>query len=81
MDHIEKFFRKLDPKRYAQVRAAQLAIEHNDLIGLDIKPMKNKKGWYRCRVRDVRLVFVRTGTGENILVDADFRGRIYKKGK
>lgn len=79
MDHIEKFLRKLDPERFVKVRAARIAIERNHLQGLDIKPMKGRKGWYRCRIGDVRIIFIRTGAGENIVMDADFRGNIYKK--
>lgn len=79
MDRIEKFFRKLDPKTYAKVRAIQLAIESNNLTGLDIKPYKGRKGWYRCRSGDMRLIFARTRTGENAIVAIDFRGNIYKK--
>lgn len=79
MDRIEKFLRKLDPERFAKVRAVQLAIERNDIKGLDVKPYRGQKGMFRCRTGDIRILFVRTGTGENVIVDIDFRGNIYKK--
>lgn len=79
MDRIEKFFRKLDTKLFLRVRSAASAITRNELNGLDIKPLRGGKNWFRCRVGNVRLIFTRTGAGVNILIDAEFRGRAYRR--
>jgi mRNA-degrading endonuclease RelE of RelBE toxin-antitoxin system len=79
MDRFQKFLRKLDAKRRAKVRPILPALVRGVWEGLDIKPMKGRKGWYRCRIGDIRIIFVRGAAGENILVDIDFRGNVYQK--
>lgn len=78
MDRITKFLRKLDLKRQAHVQSVADLIVRDELAGLDIKPIKGRKGWYRCRIGKIRLLFLHTDTGQNILMDVDFRGNIYK---
>ena len=78
MDPIQKFLRKLPLKLRQKVADTALAIAGNRLEGLDIKPLQGKHGWYRCRVGDIRLIFVRTAGGEHILYDVQYRDRVYR---
>lgn len=79
MDRIEKFMLKLVAAQRAKVRAAYVAIVENRLGGLDIKPLQGKQHWFRCRVGNVRIIFVRTAPGTNVITEVDFRGKIYKR--
>jgi len=78
MDRITKILRKLPAKLRERVSEAADAITANQLQGLDIKPLKGKKGWYRCRIGDIRLIFVRTADGQNILHDVRYRDQAYR---
>ena len=49
-----------------------------DLEGLDVKKLQGDKWKYRCRVGNVRILFVKGPDGKNFILDADFRGNIYK---
>jgi len=79
MDRITKFMLRLTEKKRMKVRSAYESITHNRLDGLDIKPLKGKKGWFRCRVEDVRIIFVRVASGSNVITDVEFRGKVYKR--
>lgn len=77
MDKVLKFLKTLDPKRQRRAVAALRAIRENQLQGLNICPLEGQKGHFRCRVSDMRFLFVRMN-GKNLVYDADFRGNIYK---
>jgi len=70
MDPVEKFLRKLSAKRRTVVLRALKAISTGNLAKLDIKPLTGKKGWFRCRTGDIRIVFV---------YDIQFRDRAYRR--
>lgn len=78
MDHIEKFIRLLSPKQRERVRHALAAIVENRLSELDIKPLTGKKNWFRCRIGDIRILFIRTGSGTHVIWDIQFRGKAYR---
>ncbi len=78
MDRITKILRKLPAKLQKRVADAADAIAANRIGGLDIKPLKGRKGWYRCRIGDIRLIFVRTADGQNILNDVRYRDQAYR---
>ena len=78
MDRLTKLLRKLPVKLSKRVAEAADAIVTNKLEGLDIKPLKGKRGWYRCRIGDIRLIFVRTESGQNILHDVRYRDQAYR---
>lgn len=78
MDKLEKFLRILDPRRRQRALTILRALQEHDLSGLDICPLKGKNGHFRCRMGDVRFLFVRIN-GQNNVYDADFRGNAYKK--
>ncbi|MBI1934400.1 hypothetical protein HYS30_01910 [Candidatus Peregrinibacteria bacterium] len=78
MDKLEKFLRILAPKRRRRALTILRALQEHDLRGLDIRPLKGKKGHCRCRMGDVRFLFVRIN-GQTNVYDADFRGNSYKK--
>ena len=79
MDRIEKFLRKIGKKRAARLVAVMRLIAHGQLDGLDIVPLQGHENWYRCRVGDIRIIFMRTEEGRHIVLDVNFRGGIYKK--
>lgn len=79
MDEIAKFLRKLDKKMCERLIAVMTAIGDGKLTGLDIKPLQGRKGWYRCRLGDIRIIFVKNANGNHLIIDVDFRGSIYKK--
>ena len=79
MDRIHKFLPKLSTKPRERVIAAIAAITNNHLEGMDVKPLKGKKGWFRCRLGDIRIIFVRTQSHTNVVVEVDFRGKVYRR--
>ncbi len=78
MDRVKKFLRQLDSKRGKRASAVLRAIQANQLDGLNIKPLEGQKGHFRCRVGDMRFLFVRI-EGQNYVYDGNFRSSIYKK--
>jgi mRNA-degrading endonuclease RelE of RelBE toxin-antitoxin system len=78
-DRIAKFMDKLTPKQYSQVAQAVQKIKDNNTSGLDTKPLRGQKEWFRCRIGKIRIVFVKTSAGKNIIYAVDFRGQVYKK--
>jgi len=78
MDEFNKFLRKADAKLKMQLRKAMHAIIEDNLKELDVEPLAGQKNMFRCRVRDVRILFMRTGHG-NMLCGIGFRGGVYKK--
>ena len=78
MDRIQKFIYKLSKRQQAKVRAAYCAIIQNDLKGLDIKPLKGRKDWFRCRIGNIRIIFFRTKHRDNIIHSVQFRGKAYR---
>ena len=77
MDKFSKFVAKLDLHMQARVLGAALAIEGNTWQGLDIKPLQGRKNHFRCRIGDVRLLFVRLAPRQYKVIAAGFRGNIY----
>ena len=77
MDEIKKFLRNIDAKLREQLRRAIQAIMENRLKGLDIMPLQGRKNVFRCRVRNVRIIFMRMG-GSNVLCGIGFRGSVYR---
>ncbi len=78
MDRIKKFLRRLSPKLRTAVMRTMQNIMKGNFAGLDIKPLTGKKGWYRCRMGDIRIIFVRTGAGMHVIYDIQFRDRAYR---
>lgn len=79
MGRIEKFLRKLPRHLRRRVLAAYYAILKNQLETLDIKPLQGKKDWFRCRVGDIRIIFIRTTQGTHVIYDVQFRGKAYRR--
>ena len=79
VDRAEKFLRKVTDKQSKKLRKTVRDIEKGNLVGLDIKPLAGKKGWYRCRLGKIRIIFIKTGFGKNTVHYIDWRGGAYKK--
>lgn len=79
VDQPAKFISRLETKQSKRVRAAISKIQSSHLSGLDIKPLQGHRGWYRRRVGKIRIIFIKTSTGRNIIQTIDFRGGVYKK--
>lgn len=79
MDHVQKFLMRADAKLRTRIITVVEKITEGNLDGLDVKKLQGTLNLYRCRVEDVRIIFARMEDGSNIIVDADFRGNIYKK--
>lgn len=79
MDHFEKFVRKLSPKLRSRVLVTTKAILQGRLQGLDVKPLRGEKNWYRCRIGDIRILFYQAENGRYVVYDAGFRGKVYRK--
>lgn len=78
MDEIKKFLRSINAKLREQLRRAIQAIMENKLEGLDIVPLQGRKNVFRCRVRNVRIIFMRMGAS-NVLCGIGFRGGVYRR--
>lgn len=77
MDRIVKFLRTLDRKMRKRVEEAISRIHAGKIDQLDIKPLKGIKGHYRCRLGDIRILFVHT-MGKSIVYDVGFRKDMYR---
>ena len=75
MDRILKFILKLGKKDREWVLEAYYAILENRLDALDIKQMEGRKCWFRCRIGNIRIVFVRISAGANIIQEVNFRDK------
>jgi len=79
MDRVQKFLQGIESKKRARLIAAMDAITQGKLEGLDIQPLKNQKNWFRCRIGDIRIIFVRIAPGTHVVTDMEFRGKVYKR--
>jgi len=79
MDRILKFLRTLSPKFRQRILDAAALIIAQKTENLDVMPLKGKKNWFRCRVGNVRIIFIRLESGVNIIHEIQFRGKAYKK--
>ena len=78
MDKLKKFMALLDRKRMVRVAETIERITSGKLDGLDIRPLHGIDGHFRCRIGNIRILFVRSGH-QFLIYDADFRGNIYKR--
>lgn len=78
MNRIDKFLSKLGQKRALHVLRIMDLIRSDTLQGLDIAPLKGKPRHFRCRTGNIRIIFARLAD-HTVILDADFRGSIYKK--
>ena len=78
MQKFEKFLLKQDENMRRRLRAAIVHIAQNSLSQLDVKPLKGYKNWFRCRIGNLRIIFIREASG-NRIVSIDMRGRVYKR--
>ena len=78
MDHFEKFLGRLNKKLREKLQTVASAIITNQLESLDIKPLQGEKDTFRCRMGKIRILFKKMGPDRNVIIDADFRGNIYK---
>ena len=78
MDPIQKFLRKLTPKRRSAIVRALRLLATGNTEGLDIMPLQGRKRWFRCRIGDIRIIFIRTETGKHIVYDIQLRDKAYQ---
>lgn len=79
MDKFEKLIRRLPNPLRRRVKRAMYRILAGKVENLDVKPVKGVRGMYRCRIRDVRIVYHRSSSGVHTLIEANFRSSAYKK--
>jgi mRNA-degrading endonuclease RelE of RelBE toxin-antitoxin system len=80
MEKTEKFLLKLSRKNRQFLKHAILKrIIALDLDGMDIKPLKGHKGFYRARHKKIRVLFYKDlANGVGVLVEVNYRDKIYK---
>jgi mRNA-degrading endonuclease RelE of RelBE toxin-antitoxin system len=61
MDNIRKAFAKLTPELRERFAILFRRIEQNDLVGLDVRRLAVKGEWYRIRVGQWRVTFIKIG--------------------
>lgn len=77
MDRIQKFLLKLDRDRRAIYLKILQDIKELNIGKYDVQALKGFKGLFRLRKGKIRIIFTKqNGTG--FIVNADFRGDIYK---
>lgn len=81
MNRWEKFLRQINTDLRRQMIHAASLILSDQLEKLDVKPLHGFQDTYRCRVRNVRIIFERRLGGENSIKDVGFRKDIYKRWK
>lgn len=77
MQDYVKFLRKLPKHLRERVVTVVLKIGNNDLKTLDLKILKGKSRFYRCRVGKIRIIFEQREMS-NIIYHIGFRGDVYK---
>lgn len=80
MEKTEKFLFKLSKNERQYFKHAILKrIKMLDLYGLDVKPLKGHKDFYRVRYKKVRVIFYKdTLNNMGVVTDIDFRDKIYR---
>lgn len=78
MNKIEKFLQKLSKKERQKLLDLIVKIIALDLKDLDVKKMKKFDDLFRIREGKIRIVFKKE-KGRGILVNIDYRGRVYKR--
>jgi len=71
----KKFLESLDKKSKHRIREGIEKIPEGD-----ISPYKSKKGYYRLRIGDYRVVFTWISDEQIAIMIIDSRGQAYKKG-
>ena len=79
VDRVNKFLKKLESRRRQKILQTMKRIVAHQLDGLDVKPLACRRGLYRCRVGDIRIISSRVAGNRNVVRDIDFRGSAYKK--
>lgn len=77
MDKIQKFIESLNKNLRQQVKILIIRITSNNLSGIKIKRLKGFDNLYATRKGKIRVVF-RHEKDINIIVNIDYRDRIYK---
>jgi mRNA-degrading endonuclease RelE of RelBE toxin-antitoxin system len=77
MERYKKFLGKLSADLRKRLIRAVCKISSNDFKGLDIKILQSNYKIFRCRVGRVRILFLKSESGNRIL-DIGFRGDVYK---
>jgi len=77
-DKIAKFLAKLSDKQLDVMTTAIDKIVTNNIPGLDVKPLKGSKGFYRVRVGDSRIIFERMSDHNEIVHIAKRDDRTYR---
>lgn len=72
MDKVDKFTRKLQHDIAVRVLEELKNIRAGHVAHLDIKKIRGERNLYRVRLGKVRIKFIRTASG-NEIVDIDFR--------
>jgi mRNA interferase RelE/StbE len=71
-----KYLERMPMKYARKLRLALGRIEMGDTLGLDIKPMTNKSGYYRLRIGDYRAIY---HLADELFVEViGARGDVYK---
>lgn len=80
MDRYQKFLSKANKKLRKRIIESTVRFAQNDWSGLDVKPLKGWRGYYRCRIGDIRIIGRKEDDGI-IVVDIDWRSSIYNRWK
>lgn len=67
MDKIYKLLRKIKPKEAGLLAVAIEKIVNNDVIGLNIKKLKEHNDIFRVRVGNYRIIYRKTNTSTFII--------------
>lgn len=80
VDSVDKFVLKLAPDEQIKVLEYMQRIKYNqNLAELQPSKLRGYKDLYRIRIGKIRIVFRRKSDGTNKIIDANWRGNIYKK--
>lgn len=80
MNKLEKFLKNLSKKEFKLfMNKIFPKIKKLQLSDLDVKPLTGYKGFYRVRVGNIRIIFIKDLKGKKgIIVAMDYRKDIYK---
>lgn len=78
MDKIEKALKKLSGKERKKLKEILERLKSNNLIGLDIKKLKNRSDIFRVRSGDLRIIYLKTNDKINILAIEHRNEKTYK---
>ena len=75
VDRMIKNLQKFSKDERHRILQIMKRIQHNDLVGMDVKKLKDRNDAYRVRKGDFRIIFRRMDEGSHIVIAVERRSK------